>query len=80
MQNTALGSYIVPWSETASTAIALGIPSASKLGAAASTTSRHLTLLADAGFLTATRKKGWTFYRRNEAAIAEFTQGLRRTL
>ena len=44
-----------------------------KLGIAAATASRHLTLLADCGLLTATRKKGWTFYRRNEAAIARFT-------
>ena len=27
-------------------------------------------LLADCGLLIATRKKGWTFYRRNEPAIA----------
>ncbi len=51
-----------------------------KLGAAASTTSRHLSLLADAGFLTATRKRGWTFYRRDEAAIASFTERLRERL
>jgi DNA-binding transcriptional ArsR family regulator len=51
-----------------------------KLGAAASTTSRHLSLLVDAGFLTATRRKGWTFYRRNDAAIAAFARGLRDNL
>ncbi len=51
-----------------------------KLGAAAPTTSRHLSLLADAGFLTATRKRGWTFYRRDEAAIASFTERLRERL
>ena len=39
---------------------------------AAATTSRHLTLLVDAGFLVATRRKGWTFYRRDEGAIQEF--------
>jgi len=43
-----------------------------RLGIAAATASRHLTLLTDAGFLLPTRKKGWTFYRRDEAAIAEF--------
>lgn len=47
-----------------------------RLGIAAATASRHLTLLTDAGFLIATRKKGWTFYRRDEAAIAEFVDRL----
>jgi len=51
-----------------------------RLGLAAATTSRHLTLLADAGLLRATRKKGWTFYRRDEAAIAAFIAELDRTL
>jgi DNA-binding transcriptional ArsR family regulator len=40
-----------------------------KLGITAATASRHLTLLTDAGLLKATRKKGWTFYRRNEQAL-----------
>ncbi|MGY4396708.1 DNA-binding transcriptional ArsR family regulator [Sphingomonas sp. UYAg733] len=44
-----------------------------RLGIAAATASRHLTLLADSGLVIATRKKGWTFYRRDEAAIAHFT-------
>jgi ArsR family transcriptional regulator len=51
-----------------------------KLGVAPATASRHLTLLADSGLLIATRKKGWTFYRRNEPAIAAFTARLRDTL
>ncbi|MQA73713.1 MAG: helix-turn-helix domain-containing protein [Solirubrobacterales bacterium] len=51
-----------------------------KLGMAASTTSRHLNVLADAGLLVATRKRGWTFYRRNEAVIDEFTRNLRGAL
>jgi DNA-binding transcriptional ArsR family regulator len=50
------------------------------LGIAAATASRHLTLLAEAGLLTPTRKKGWTFYRRNERAIRELTQQLRSEL
>jgi DNA-binding transcriptional ArsR family regulator len=45
-----------------------------KLGIAAATASRHLTLLTEAELLIATRKKGWTFYRRDEAAIARFTE------
>ncbi len=47
-----------------------------KLDLAASTTSRHLGLLTDAGFLEATRKKGWTYYRRNESFIEAFVRDL----
>jgi DNA-binding transcriptional ArsR family regulator len=47
-----------------------------KLGIAPATASRHLTLLVDCGLLIATRKKGWTFYRRDEEAIARFTATL----
>jgi DNA-binding transcriptional ArsR family regulator len=50
------------------------------VGIAAATASRHLTLLAEAGLLTATRKKGWTFYRRNEQAIRQLAQQLRSEL
>lgn len=48
-----------------------------KLGVAAATASRHLTLLTDARLLIATRKKGWTFYRRDERAIDDFTERVR---
>jgi DNA-binding transcriptional ArsR family regulator len=51
-----------------------------RLGVTAATASRHLTLLTDAGLLIATRKKGWTFYRRNEAAISAFARLLAETL
>jgi len=47
------------------------------LDIAAATASRHLTLLAESGVLIATRKKGWTFYRRDERAIRELAQRLR---
>ncbi len=47
-----------------------------KLGIAAATASRHLTLLTDADLLIATRRKGWTFYRRNEPAIRQFAEFL----
>ena len=47
-----------------------------KVGIAAATASRHLTLLTDAELLVATRKKNWTFYRRDEAAIKRFTESL----
>ena len=43
-----------------------------RLDIAAATASRHLTLLTDSGLLVATRKKGWTFYRRDERAIRQF--------
>ena len=36
-----------------------------KLDIAAATASRHLTILTESGFLIATRKRGWTFYRRD---------------
>ena len=47
-----------------------------KVGIAAATASRHLTLLTDAELLIATRKKNWTFYRRDESAIKRFTESL----
>ncbi|GHO91140.1 transcriptional regulator [Reticulibacter mediterranei] len=47
-----------------------------KLSISAATASRHLTLLTDAGLLSATRKKGWTFYRRNEQALENCLQQL----
>lgn len=51
-----------------------------KLGVAAATASRHLTLLTEAGLLIATRKKGWTFYRRDERTIQRFVQRLQAQL
>ena len=51
-----------------------------KLGVSAATASRHLTLLAEAGLVVATRKKGWTFYRRNESTILEFVREIKATL
>ena len=48
-----------------------------KLGIAAATASQHLKLLCDAGFLIPTRKKQWTFYRRNEAAIRDLGRKIR---
>jgi DNA-binding transcriptional ArsR family regulator len=51
-----------------------------KLGVTAATASRHLTLLTAADLLIAARKKGWTFYRRNEPAIGAFTRRLRAEL
>ena len=47
-----------------------------KLGIAAATASRHLTLLTGVGLLLAKRKKGWTFYRRDDKAIRLFAKQL----
>jgi DNA-binding transcriptional ArsR family regulator len=51
-----------------------------KLGIAAATASRHLSLLTEAGLLIPTRKRGWTFYRRDEAAIRRFAKAIRENL
>ena len=40
-----------------------------KMGIAQPTATRHLKILADAGLIIPTRKKGWVFYRRDEAFI-----------
>jgi DNA-binding transcriptional ArsR family regulator len=48
-----------------------------KLGIAPATASRHLTLLTEADLLIATRKKGWTFYRRDESAVDRFIDVLK---
>ena len=32
--------------------------------------SRHLKVLVDAGLITPTRRRGWTYYRRDEERIA----------
>lgn len=41
-----------------------------KLGVSQPAGSRHLKVLVDAGLVIATRRKGWTYYRRNEPALA----------
>jgi ArsR family transcriptional regulator len=48
---------------------------ADKLGVTQPTTSRHMRLLVDAGLVRAKRKKGWTFYRRDEVGLRK-AQGL----
>ena len=42
---------------------------ADKLGVSQPAASRHLKVLADAGLIVPTPRKGWTYYRRDEAAI-----------
>jgi len=41
-----------------------------KLGVSQPAATRHLKVLVDAGLVIATRRKGWTYYRRDEVAIA----------
>jgi ArsR family transcriptional regulator len=43
---------------------------AHKLGVAAPTATGHLQILARAGLVTSKRVGQWTFYKRDEAAIA----------
>lgn len=40
-----------------------------KLGVSQPAGSRHLKVLVDAGLVIPTRIKGWTYYRRDEAAL-----------
>src|SRR4051795_9110091 len=47
-----------------------------KLGLAQPTTAQHLKALVDAGFLVPKRIKKWTFYKRDERAIAQFMKEL----
>ncbi|MFE9328568.1 ArsR/SmtB family transcription factor [Nocardia sp. NPDC052278] len=51
-----------------------------KAGTSASTISAHLAILQRAGFLCATKRGQWTYYRRDEARIRAFTEELNRVL
>lgn len=51
-----------------------------KAGASASTVSAHLAVLQRAGFLQATRRGQWIYYRRDEARIRAFTEELTKVL
>jgi DNA-binding transcriptional ArsR family regulator len=48
-----------------------------KLGLAQPTTAQHLKALVESGFLIPKRIKRWTFYKRDERAIAGFLTELR---
>ncbi len=41
-----------------------------KLGVSQPAGSRHLKVLVDAGLVIPTRRKGWTYYRRNEEMLS----------
>ena len=47
-----------------------------KLGVSQPAGSRHLKVLVDADLVIATRRKGWTYYRRNEPTIAAVAERL----
>jgi DNA-binding transcriptional ArsR family regulator len=46
----------------------------------ASSMSAHLAVLQRAGFLQATRRGQWTYYRRDDDRIRSFTERLQRVL
>lgn len=48
-----------------------------RLKLAQPTTAQHLKALVDCGFLIPKRIKRWTFYKRDERAIAAFMEELR---
>jgi DNA-binding transcriptional ArsR family regulator len=47
---------------------------ANKLGVAQPTATAHMQALARAGLVTSKRVGQWTFYKRDEAALAAFKQ------
>jgi DNA-binding transcriptional ArsR family regulator len=54
-----------------------GILIAEKLGVSQPTVSEHMRVLVAAGLVTAKRIKQWTFYRRDERAIAGLKRAMR---
>ena len=57
-----------------------GLLIAQKLGVSQPTVSDHMRLLVQSGLVRAKRIKQWTFYRRDERRISEFTRALREQL
>ena len=57
-----------------------GVFIADKLEVSAPTLSEHMRLLVQAGLVTPRRIKQWTFYRRNEAVIAQATKRIAETV
>ena len=49
---------------------------AEKLGVSQPTLSEHMKVLSHAGLVRAKRIKQWTFYRRDEARIAEIKRAI----
>jgi ArsR family transcriptional regulator len=52
-----------------------GVFIARKLGVGQPTASEHLRILTQAGLVRGKRIKQWTFYKRDEARIAEVKRG-----
>lgn len=57
-----------------------GLLIAEKLGITQPTVSEHMRVLVHSGLVRAKRIKQWTFYRRDEARIAEFMRALQKEL
>ena len=57
-----------------------GVLIAQKLGVSQPTVSEHLKVLAHAGLVRSKRIKQWTFYKRDEARIAEIKQAITATV
>jgi ArsR family transcriptional regulator len=53
-----------------------GVLIAEKLGVSQPTLSEHMRILVQSGLVTPKRIKQWTFYRRDEAAIANLKRAL----
>jgi ArsR family transcriptional regulator len=51
-----------------------------KLNLSQAATSQYLSILQKAGLLIATRIGKWTYYRRNEEALARFVDQLKHTI
>ena len=51
-----------------------------KLGLSQSTTSQYMSTLENAGIVISTRIGKWTYYRRDEEAIAEFAEFIKNSL
>jgi DNA-binding transcriptional ArsR family regulator len=51
-----------------------------KLNLSQAATSQYLTMLQKAGLLIATRIGKWTYYRRNEEALAHFVDQLKNSI
>jgi ArsR family transcriptional regulator len=54
-----------------------GVLIAEKLGVSQPTASEHLKILVQAGLVRPKRIKQWTFYKRDEARIAEIKRAFR---
>jgi DNA-binding transcriptional ArsR family regulator len=53
-----------------------GVLIAEKLGVSQPTVSEHLKVLSQAGLLNSKRVRQWTFYKRDEARIAELKRAI----